>query len=136
MLQLPIMAQYPIPQFTEAEGKIIFFLTFKQFFLLVGGGAFCALFYYTLPFFVFVIGSLVVVIIVGAIGFLKVDDVPVAKLMLNALGYFLKAKIYTWKKKESPYPFKNKPTQFTAPEPEKSKLAQTQGIVEYRKRNH
>ena len=47
------MEQYPVPQFIEQEGKIAFFLSFRQFFYLAGAGAICFILYYTLPPFIF-----------------------------------------------------------------------------------
>ncbi len=102
------MAQYPIPQFIESEGKIISFLTFSQFFWLVGGGAFCLLFYYTLPFFLFVMLSIITGLIVGAIAFLKVDNTSIMTIIFNFIGFSTTSKNYVWKKKESAYPFKIK----------------------------
>ncbi|MSU54883.1 MAG: PrgI family protein, partial [Candidatus Staskawiczbacteria bacterium] len=81
------VAQYPIPQFIEAEGKIISFLTFRQFFWLVGGGGVCIGFYYLLPFFLFVILSLLVAIFVALVGFVKVNDMPVTTLIMNFLMF-------------------------------------------------
>ncbi len=128
------MAQYPIPQFIEAEGKIISFLTFRQFFILVGGGAICALFYYTLPFFIFATGSIFVAIITAAVAVLKVDNDSIVTVVRNALGYFIASKNYIWKKKEAPYPLKNNPSHQLAKPAALSKLKETKGIVEYRKR--
>ncbi|MCX6719524.1 MAG: PrgI family protein, partial [Candidatus Staskawiczbacteria bacterium] len=43
------MEQYPIPQFIEQEGKIAFFISFRQFFYLVGAGGACFILYFILP---------------------------------------------------------------------------------------
>ena len=102
------MAQYPIPQFIEKEGKIISFLTFRQFFLLVGGGAVCFFFYFVLPFSIFVILSLIVGIMVAAIAFLRVNNESIVKLFLNFITFSTAKKNYIWDKKESAYPFKIK----------------------------
>ena len=102
------MAQYPIPQFIESEGKIISFLTFRQFFILVGGGAFCLLFYYTLPFWLFTILSIIVGLLVALIGFVKIDNTSVVTILLNSILFLVGSKKYIWQKKESPYPFKVK----------------------------
>ena len=42
------MEQYPIPQFIEQEGKIAFFISFRQFFYIVGAGAICFILYFAL----------------------------------------------------------------------------------------
>lgn len=98
--------QYPIPQFIEAEGKIIFFLTFKQFFMLIGGGAICAVVYLLLPFQLFVIAALLVMGLTGTVAFVKLDGVSVVTILFNFLGFTVGSKVYTWKKKEATYPFK------------------------------
>ena len=125
------MAQYPIPQFIEAEGKIISFLTFRQFFVIVGGGAICAVLYYTVPFMIFLTISFFIGAITAAIAFLKVDNVGIVTLLMNVLGFSLRSKNYVWKKKSSPYKM---PEPLVAPEPQKSKIQETQGVVEYRKK--
>ncbi len=93
------MAQYPIPQFIEEEGKIVFFLTFRQFFWLVGGGAACFLLYITMPFIVFLIGALVIMSLVSIVAFVKINGIPVMKVVLNFFGFLTQRKNYIWKKK-------------------------------------
>lgn len=102
------MPQYPIPQFIEEEGKIIFFLTFRQFFLLIGAGATCLVLYFFLPFFLFVILSFIVGVSTFAVAFLKINNESVVKLLLNFIAFSTGTKSYTWDKKESAYPFKVK----------------------------
>ena len=101
------MEQYPIPQFIEAEGKIAFFLSFRQFFYLVGAGVICFMAYYILPFFLFIIVSLVIGIAAVGLAFITINGVPVLNMILGSLGFAIGGKNYTWKKKESPYPFKS-----------------------------
>lgn len=95
------MPQYPVPQFIEEEGKIIFFLTFRQFFLLVGGGVICFLMFTFLPFWVFVVGSIFVVFIVVIIAFVKINGISVVRILLNYLGFLTQDKDYVWKKKDN-----------------------------------
>ena len=97
------MAQYPIPQFIEEEARIVYFLTFRQFFLLVGGGGICLLFYFTLPFYLFVILSIAVGLLAGVIAFVKINNQSIVTVFLNFLGFSVATKNYVWKKKESPY---------------------------------
>lgn len=93
------MAQYPIPQFIEEEGRIIFFLTFRQFFLLVGGGIISALLFIKLPFLFSIIASIGIMALVSIVAFVKVNGMPIIKLVLNYLGFLTKNKNYIWKKK-------------------------------------
>jgi len=100
------MEQYPVPQFIEQEGKIAFFLSFRQFFYLIGAGVICFILYYILPFFLFVIVGGAVFIGAIAISFITVNGVPLLNMILASIGFATGGKDYTWKKKESPYPFK------------------------------
>ncbi|MBM3206726.1 MAG: hypothetical protein FJZ43_03850 [Candidatus Staskawiczbacteria bacterium] len=98
------MQQYPIPQFIEEEGKIVFFLTFKQFFLLIGGGAVCLILYYTLPFIFFVLTALPIVLLVGAVAFIKIENESVVSIFMHFIGFSMANKNYIWKKKELYHP--------------------------------
>ena len=100
------MEQYPIPQFIEQEAKIAFFISFRQFFYLVGAGAVCFVIYFVLPFFIFVILAPVILIATLILAFVTIDGMPIINTILNSLGFLMKGQNYTWKKKESPYPFK------------------------------
>lgn len=100
------MDQYPIPQFIEAEGKIAFFLSFRQFFYLVGAGVICFILYYMLPFALFIALAFVIFGVAVALAFITVNGVPVLNIILNSIGFSMGGKNFTWKKKESPYPFK------------------------------
>ena len=101
------MAQYPIPQFIEKEGKIISFLTFRQFFWLIGGGGLCILLYFIFPFFLFAISSLIIIAVVAMGAFFKVNNMSLVEFLFNFVKFSAGAKNYTWTKKESSYPFKN-----------------------------
>ena len=127
------MAQYPIPQFIESEGKIISFLTFRQFFVLVGAGAICGAAYYTLPFALFAIISLIVAVMAFAIAFLKIDNTSVVTLVVNFLSFTTKSKNYVWQKKDSPYPFATK-NQLSNQDVTPGSLQQTGKMVELRKK--
>lgn len=94
------MAQYPIPQFIEEEGKIVFFLTFKQFFLLVGGFVACILLFMNLPFLLFAIASVIIMGTVCAIAFLKIENEPVLKALFHYLQFSTDDKNYVWKKED------------------------------------
>lgn len=100
------MEQYPIPQFIEAEGKIAFFITFKQFFYLVAAGVICIIFYWALPFALFVVASGLVLVGAVVLAFVTINGVPLIEMLISAIGFNSRGKDYTWKKKESPYPFK------------------------------
>ena len=100
------MEQYPIPQFIEQEGKIAFFISFRQFFYLVGAGVICFILYYILPFFLFILASLAIGGTAVALAFVTINGVPIVNMLLASIGFMAGGKNYTWKKKESLYPFK------------------------------
>ena len=56
------MERYPIPQFIEAEGKIAFFISFRQFFYLLGAGVICFILYWILPRVLFYLISCIIFI--------------------------------------------------------------------------
>jgi len=99
--------QYPIPQFIETEGKIAPFLSFKQFFYLVGAGLACFFLYFIIGGgTLFYMIAIVIFIVAVVLAFGKVNGEPIFNVMLGAIGFSMGGKDYTWKKKESPYPFK------------------------------
>ena len=103
--------QYPIPQFVEKESNIIYFLTFRQFFWLVGGGAVVVMLYFLLPFNFFIIAALLVMLLIAAIAFIKIDNVSILTIFFHFVGYTAGSKNYVWKKKETAYPFKEQEKQ-------------------------
>ena len=100
------MEPYPIPQFIEQEGKIAFFISFRQFFYLVGAGLICFMLYFVLPRFLFWIIGPAVFLVAAALAFITMNGVPIINMILSSIGFLSGTKDYTWKKKESPYPFK------------------------------
>ncbi|MCX6723559.1 MAG: hypothetical protein NT155_00080 [Candidatus Staskawiczbacteria bacterium] len=100
------MEQYPIPQFIEQESKIASFISFRQFFYLVGAGVVCFLLYFILPRFLFFIVGGAVFVGTAVLAFGTIGGTPILNVLLGAVGFSMGGKDYTWKKKESPYPFK------------------------------
>ena len=135
------MEQYPIPQFIEAEGKIAFFISFRQFFYLVGAGLACFLLYFTVPLFLFIILSFVIMVSAVTLAFVQVNGVPVLNMILGSIGFAIGGKNYVWQKKESPYPFKpikraqiKKIDEGPVLQAQKSQLKRTKTAVEMRTR--
>jgi hypothetical protein len=100
------MEQYPVPQFIEQEGRIAFFLSFRQFFYLIGAGAICFILYYILPRLLFYIAAIVISLASVALAFVQINGAPLVNILLASIGFSMGGKNYTWKKKESLYPFK------------------------------
>lgn len=100
------MERYPIPQFIEQEGKIAFFISFRQFFYLLFAGVACFILYYAVPFWLFIILAFLIFAVAIVLAFATYQGIPILGVFLGAFGFATKGKNYTWKKKESPYPFK------------------------------
>jgi len=135
------MEQYPIPQFIEAEGKIAFFISFRQFFYLVGAGLICFFLYWILPKPIFYIATVIIFIIAAVLAFATINGVPIIEMIMGAIGFSMGGKDYTWKKKESPYPFKpikrtqiKKIEQGPVLQAQTSQLKRTKAAVELRTR--
>ncbi len=101
------MNQYPIPQFIEQEGKIAFFISFRQFFYLVAAGIACFFLYWVMPRTLFYLTAPVLFIVAAILAFATINGTPIVTVLLGAIGFSMGGKNYTWKKKESPYPFKH-----------------------------
>ena len=101
------MEQYPLPQFMEQESKIAFFISFRQFFYLVGAGIVCFFIYWSLPRLIFYLVAFVIFTVTGIFAFGTIGGTPILNIALGAIGFSMTGKDYTWKKKESPYPFKS-----------------------------
>lgn len=50
--------------------------------------------------------SIIIVIATSILAFATVNGTPIINMILGAIGFSMGGKDYTWKKKESPYPFK------------------------------
>jgi len=91
--------QFTVPQFVEREPRIVGPFTFKQFIFIGIGIAFSILFYFTLPFFLF----LPLATIFLGMGFLlavfKIKKIPLPIIIKNFFIFLFKPKIYLWKKK-------------------------------------
>ena len=136
------MEQYPIPQFIEQEGKIAFFISFRQFFYLVGAGIVCFFLYFALPRILFFIVSAVIFIGTAILAFAQVNGMPIINIILGSIGFSMSGKDYTWKKKESPYPFKpitrtqiKKIDQGPVLQSQTSQLKRTKTLVELQQNN-
>jgi cytochrome b subunit of formate dehydrogenase len=136
------MERYPIPQFIESESKIAFFLSFRQFFYLVGAGVICFILYYFLPFTLFIMAAACIFLGAAAIAFITINGVPLLTMLMGAIGFSIGGKNYTWKKAESPYPFKpiarthiKKIDEGPVLQAQKSNLKKAQTLVETKKRN-
>lgn len=93
------MDQFTVPQFIEHEPKVVGPLTFKQFIFVGVAGAICFIFYFTLPFPIFILGSIVLMAGGFALAFLKSGGRTLPTILKNFFFFSLRPKIYLWKKK-------------------------------------
>ena len=94
------MDQYTVPQFIEHEPKIVGPLTFKQFIFIGIAAAICFIFYFTTPFFIFILVTIVVMLTGVALAFLKSGGRSLPLVLKNFFGFSLAPKMYLWKHKE------------------------------------
>lgn len=92
--------KFDVPQFIEVEDKIIGPLTLKQFFFLLGGGVIIFLLWFSLPFFLFIIVGIPILVLSLSLAFYKVNGRPLVTYLLSMLKYHTKPRIYLWRKKK------------------------------------
>ena len=90
--------RFTIPQFIERESKIIGPLTFKQFIYIAAAGAVCFVFYFSAPFYAFVISSLFFGSVALAFAFLKIRGQELPTVLKNFLIFFITPKMFIWRK--------------------------------------
>lgn len=90
--------KFQVPQFIEIEDKLFGPLTFKQFVYLAGGGGISFLLWQSLPLIAAVPLILAVVSFSTALAFLKINKRPFINALEAAFHYFIRDKLYTWKK--------------------------------------
>jgi len=92
---------FQIPQFIEVEDKIFGPLSFKQFLYLVGGAGFAYLAYNLFSFLPLHMNAVPALALAGfgfALAFYKVNDRPMIKAVESAFWYYLRGRLYLWKK--------------------------------------
>lgn len=93
---------YIVPQFIEKETRIAGPFTFKQLVFLGTAAGLAVLFYFTLPFFLFIIAAIFLAGTAAALIFFKVSGHPLPTVIKNFLIFLTREKIYLWKKKVIP----------------------------------
>lgn len=89
-----------MPQFIEHEPKIVGPLTFKQFIFVGIAGAICFTLYFAVPFFSFILLSIVIMLGGFALAFLKSGGRSLPVVLKNFFNFSLAPKMYLWKHKE------------------------------------
>lgn len=94
--------RFTIPQFIEYEAKIVGPFTFRQFIFVGIAGAICFVFYFTLPFSIFLISCFVLGGGALAFAFLRVGGRSLSSVLGSFLRFNLTPKIYIWRKIKIP----------------------------------
>lgn len=92
--------RFTIPQFIEHEAKIIGPLTFKQVIFIGAAGVVCFILYFSAPFSVFLVASVILGGTGVALAFLKIGGRSLPLTLVNLLKFSVMPKIYIWKKRE------------------------------------
>jgi len=93
------MDQFTVPKFIEHEAKIVGPLTFKQFIFVGVAAAICFVFYFTVPFFIFILLSIVVMLGGFGLAFLQSGGRSLPIVLKNFFSFSVAPKVYLWKKK-------------------------------------
>lgn len=90
--------RFIVPQFIDAEDKIIGPVTVRQFIIVIVGGLFVFASYKLADFTLFLLEAFVIIVITLAFAFVKVNGAPFHLFFANFLNTLVKAKIRVWKK--------------------------------------
>ena len=100
--------EFTVPQFIEKEAKIVGSLTLKQFIFFGVAVLICVAFYFLLPFWLFIIAALPLLVVSFALSFYKKEGVTLPSLIIGYCRFIFKPKIYLWRKKGTPPKFLQK----------------------------
>ncbi len=92
------MRQYQVPQFITIEDKVFGPFTIKQFLYLAGGGLLLVAARVFLAPFIFWLVAGVIGGLAASFAFLKINEQPFPVIFKNAVFYFLRPRLYIWKK--------------------------------------
>jgi hypothetical protein len=90
--------QFQVPQFIEVEDKIFGPFTFKQFIYLVGGGGAVYILWSLFPVYISIILIIPIATLALALAFYKVNGRPFMQALEAGVAYYLKGKLYIWRK--------------------------------------
>ena len=91
--------QFQTPQFIDVESKIVSFLTLKQFLYVAAAGGLIFLLFFVIgstSFFLWMFLSVILMGIGIALAFGKYNGVPLPRIILLAMGFFWKPRLYLW----------------------------------------
>lgn len=96
------MQQFQVPQFITIEDRIIGPLTLKQFLYLLGAVGAAVVGWTFLHIVLFVIFVLPIAGLFTAMAFLKINERPLPTVLFAAINYYLRPRLYLWRKETGP----------------------------------
>jgi hypothetical protein len=102
--------QFQVPQFIETEDKVIGPFTIRQFIYIGVGAAVCAMLYFILATWLWVILTITIMVFVVALSFIKIDGRPFISVVLSVFSFYWKPQIYLWQSEQQPMKKEDHPT--------------------------
>ncbi len=90
------MQQFTVPQFIDVEDKIIGPVTTRQFIIILAGAVLIGISYKIFDFSLFVVVGVVILIIFGAIAFVRINGRPFHYFLLNFLQTLKRPGLRVW----------------------------------------
>ena len=97
------MDQFVVPQFIDAEDKILGPVTARQFIELLAAFLIDAILYALLPFTAFLFVAIPLICIAGIIAFVKINGQPFHFFVLNLVQTFRRPSVRVWDKRLNGY---------------------------------
>ncbi|MGB9847981.1 MAG: PrgI family protein [Patescibacteria group bacterium] len=111
-----------VPQFINLESKIVGPLTLRQFLFLGGGGVLIFILNSVLTQGLWILVSIVIALFSIALAFVKVNEQPLSKVLINALKFYINPRLYTWKKPQATKPLLKETKKVVSQQEEKKRL--------------
>lgn len=122
------MRQFQVPQFITIEDKVIGgILTIRQFLYLAAGAGIIFLARLLFESFIWVPIALVAGSLAAGLAFVKINEQPLPAIAKNMITYYLRPRLYIWKKAAPPkrVPIKEALERHTSPITSIPKLSQS-----------
>ncbi|MDP1718963.1 MAG: PrgI family protein [bacterium] len=116
------MAQFQVPQFIDAEPKIVGPLTIKQFAYVGIAGMLSFMLFFFLKLAIWLPVTIVLGLIACTFAFLKYNGRPFIVLFINAALYIWKPKLYLWQRQDVAPTMPTAPTMPSIATPSTSKI--------------
>jgi len=94
--------QFQVPQFIDTEDKVVGPFSLRQFAYVGGGGIVCAIFYFMLQTWLFVIFSIIIMGLALAVSFVKIQGRPLFDVIVSAGRFYWRPQIYIWQTTRTP----------------------------------